>query len=134
MSDMHPTPHAALAHGHAGHAHGGPGHSDHHWSHAVSPKLLLGTFAVLILLTFLTVTATSVNLGWTFNLVVAMVIATIKALLVALFFMHLAFDKGFNGMIFMGSVVFASVFVLIALMDTGSYQDLIDPTLLGGGQ
>ena len=52
-----------------------------------------------------------------------MVIATIKATLVAVFFMHLIHDKGVNVLFFLGSVIFAGLFLAVALGDTHHYAD-----------
>jgi cytochrome c oxidase subunit 4 len=69
----------------------------------------------------LTVLAIQVQLGpW--NIVVAMVIATVKAGLVALYFMHLRYDKGFIRITFMASLLFLSLFLGFVLMDSREYQ------------
>ena len=77
--------------------HSGPGH-------IVSPMILVGTLVALLVLTFITVAVTWVNLG-EFNLWIAMIIATIKATLVVLFFMHLYWDKPINTVILLFSLV-----------------------------
>lgn len=102
------------------------GHGDHHGndlSHVASVKVLLGTFGALMVFTVLTVTATSVDLGSSMNLVIAMVIATIKAGLVAMYFMHLRYDKPLHTVAFLTALLFALLFVSFALMDTSAYQD-----------
>jgi len=74
-------------------------------------------FGALVLLTLLTVGVAQVHLGeW--NFVVAVVIATIKATLVASFFMHLKDDNHFNVLIFIGSLVFMGVFFVYTMNDT----------------
>src|SRR5262249_10828407 len=70
------------AHGHA------DGH-DHGLAHTTPVSLLFGILAALLVLTVFTVTVTSVDLGQQGNLIVAMLIATVKAALVCTFFMHL---------------------------------------------
>ena len=63
-------------------------HSEHH---IVSPKVYLTIFAALMVCTFLTVEAAKNDLNAYFNglnIIVALVIATFKASLVVLFFMH----------------------------------------------
>jgi cytochrome c oxidase subunit 4 len=90
-------------------------------AHVMPVPILLGVFFTLMALTFLTVAATWVNLGW-FNLPVAMAIATVKATLVALYFMHLRYDAPFNGLALIISLVFVAVFILITLLDTVQYQ------------
>ena len=48
---------------------------------------------------------------------IVMVIATIKAAFVAFFFMHLAWDKPFNILLFLGSFVFVGLFIIFTLGD-----------------
>ncbi len=100
-------------------AHDAHAHDEHH---ALPVPLLIGCWLGLMLLTGLTVwTATQLDLGQ-FNLVLAMVIATAKASLVLSIFMHLAFDRGFNFMIFATSVLAVVLFVTIAFIDVNQYQ------------
>jgi cytochrome c oxidase subunit 4 len=49
-------------------------------------------------------------------------IATLKATLVALFFMHMWWDKGFNVLVFLSSFLFVSLFIGLTLMDSSHYQ------------
>ena len=101
-------------------------HQEHaSFSHPAPVKLLLATFAALIFLTILTV-VTAGQLPHPFGLWVAMGIACVKAALVMLFFMHMFWDKPFNVVAFMSSLLFATLFIGMTLMDTGSYQDTID--------
>jgi cytochrome c oxidase subunit IV len=93
--------------------------------HVVPAKVLLAVFGSLVVLTWLTVAATWVNLG-SLNLWVAMGIATTKAVLVLLFFMHLRYERPVNLIVFVGTLLFVLLFVGLALMDTKSYRpDLI---------
>ncbi len=63
-----------------------------HLGHIVPFRVYLNVFIALIVLTIITViTAKFVDLG-VFNIVLAMIIASAKALVVALFFMHLKFE------------------------------------------
>jgi len=61
-------------------------------SHIVPVSLYVAIWASLIICTALTVFAASVDLG-VFNIVVALVIATIKGSLIVLFFMHLRYSS-----------------------------------------
>ncbi len=93
--------------------------------HVVPLWLLVTVFLALIVLTIMTVGATRVDLGRA-NLWLAMLIAGVKATLVALYFMHLKWDKLFYGFIFLGGIAFVVLFIGIALMDTQAYRpDLI---------
>lgn len=50
-------------------------------------------FGVLLALTAVTVAVSRIHLGFAGNLALAAVVATIKGLLVAMYFMHLKFEK-----------------------------------------
>jgi len=41
---------------------------------------------------------------------------------VVLFFMHLRWDKPFNALVFIGCLIFVSLFIGLALLDSGQYQ------------
>lgn len=106
---------------------GAGGHgSAHGGAHVVPARILLGVFGALVVLTWVTVAATWVDLG-AGNLWLAMAIATLKGTLVALFFMHLRWDRPVNAIIFIGTLLFVLLFVGIALTDTASYQPEIIP-------
>lgn len=95
--------------------------SSHDHVHALPLWLLFSTFAALIVLTLITVTASKLELGVA-EIWVAMGIATVKAVLVGLYFMHLRYDKPFNGLLLLFSVVFAAIFVGLSLADSQAYQ------------
>ena len=118
------TAHGHDDHGHDDHGHDDHGHDDHGHglSHVASTKVLLGTFGALMVLTIITVAATMVDLGSSMNLLVAMVVATIKAGLVCMFFMHLRYDKVMHTVAFLSALLFALLFVSFALMDSSEYQ------------
>jgi cytochrome c oxidase subunit 4 len=72
-------------------------------------------FALLIL-TAITVTISFIPLGgW--NAVVAVGIASLKALLVALFFMHLLYDRKIYLIIFLVALIFLTVFIVLTMFD-----------------
>jgi cytochrome c oxidase subunit 4 len=114
----------AAAHGHAHDAHG-DGH-DHGLAHTTPVSLLFAILGALLVLTIATVAVTSIDLGAQGNLVVAMIIATVKAALVCTFFMHLLWDKKFNLVLFLTSVLFLILFLSMATTDRGEYQHLVD--------
>jgi len=73
-------------------------HDDHNseqLGHIVPAKIYLGVLISLIVLTVITVAAAQVDFG-AWNIVIAMLIASIKASLVALFFMHLKYEDPFT--------------------------------------
>ena len=100
-------------------------HQDHGFAHPVPVSLLLKVFFALIALTILTV-ITAGQLPRPFGIWVAMGIATVKAALVVLFFMHMWWEKPFNIVAFLSSLLFVTLFIGLTLMDTGHYQDNID--------
>lgn len=95
----------------------------------MSVQTLLIVFFALTFLTIVTVAQASFDFG-AFEVAVVMVIATIKAILVMAFFMHLIADKPFNAILFIGSFVFVGLFVIFtlgdAMMTSGSFEPVID--------
>jgi cytochrome c oxidase subunit 4 len=112
--------HTTSAHS-TGDAHG-DGHDDHGLAHTTPVWLLVSILGVLLVLTILTVSVTSFDLGAQGNLIVAMVIATIKAALVVSFFMHLFWDKKFHLILFLTSVLFLVLFLSLTVNDRGEYE------------
>jgi cytochrome c oxidase subunit 4 len=105
---------------HDAHAHG------HGLAHTMPVWMLVAVLGALMGLTVLTVSVTSFDLGSEGNLVVAMVIATIKAALVVTFFMHLLWDKKFHLILFLTAVLFVVLFLSMSITDRGEYQKNID--------
>ncbi|WP_394822700.1 cytochrome C oxidase subunit IV family protein [Pendulispora albinea] len=98
-------------HGH----HGGDDGAVH--AHISSARFYVGIFATLVALTVLTVGLSYIHLG-PLNLAVAILIASIKASLVVMFFMHLRYDNKFNALIFVCSLLFIGVFFAYTMNDT----------------
>ncbi len=98
----------------------------HSNSHFIIPiKYYLITFSSLIILTLITVyTAKYVDLGKNGNIILALVIASIKASLVILFFMGLRWGSAFNRVFFLSSVLFLMIFLVFTLIDYASRNDL----------
>ena len=68
--------------------------------------------------------ATYVDLG-EINIHLALGIATIKASIVALYFMHLRYDRPFYGVILATAFMFVALFIGAVMDDTHAYQDHI---------
>ena len=82
----------------------------------------VGTYTLVLLgllaLTVITVAAAGINFGSSSgNVVIALVIATVKASLVAMFFMHLRYDKPVNVVIFLSGVLLLALFLILSLVD-----------------
>ena len=83
-------------------------------AHAVQIRGYLAVFAVLLVLTVVTVAVASLDLSESATVAVAVTIATFKAALVAMFFMHL---KGEKPLVFwslgLTGVLFAALFAFL---------------------
>jgi len=99
------------------------GHDDHE-HHVVSWKLLTVVFLALMVLTILTVAAINVDLG-PLNIIVALGIALVKAMLVVLIFMHIWWDRGFHGLLIASSLGFVTLFIGFTMLDTWQYEPRI---------
>jgi cytochrome c oxidase subunit IV len=111
------------------------GHGEHHegFGHVAPASMLLVVGGVLLFLTAVTVWVTMADLGRSGNLIVAMGIATVKAVLVCTYFMHLKWDKPFNAVVFGSSVLFVGLFIIVALLDKADYEpDIQEMHLLEG--
>ena len=104
------------------------GQSDdgHDFAHPLPIPILLAVFFALICLTILTVGQASFDMGGN-DVVIVMTIATIKAGLVMAFFMHMAYEKPFNIIVFLSSFVFVAIFVIFTLGDSRGTSDSFQP-------
>lgn len=101
-----------------------PGHPT--VGHVSSIPQLFAVFGALVAMTILTV-ALSGKLPGAGGMLVAMGIATVKALLVALYFMHLRYDRPFHGYVFLASIMFVFCFFGITSLDSAAYRKDIMP-------
>jgi len=95
--------------------------TDDNVAHVADLKTLAAVFGGLMVLTAVTVAVSYFDFG-VLNLLVAMGVATVKAALVALYFMHLRYDNTFNATIFVIGVAFVGLFLVITMLDTIEYQ------------
>jgi cytochrome c oxidase subunit 4 len=93
--------------------------------HVVDLRVLGAVFAALMVLTAITVAVSYFDFG-VLNLLVAMGVATVKAALVALYFMHLRYDSPFNAFIFVVGVAFLALFLVITMLDTIEYYPYVE--------
>jgi cytochrome c oxidase subunit IV len=93
-------------------------HETHTEHHSHGPAIYVWTLLALLVLTVITVLASYVNFGSpAANVVIALFIATVKASLVCLIFMHLKDDRPINGIIFVSTLLFLGVFIGFCLID-----------------
>jgi cytochrome c oxidase subunit 4 len=94
-----------------------------HTEHAANPKAeaakYVTTLVALLILTAITVGASYINFG-SGNIVIALTIATIKASIVALIFMHLLHDKPVNAVIAIAGFIFLGIFLMFDFIDVDS--------------
>lgn len=79
-------------------------------------KAFVGVWLALMVLTVVTVYVSYLDFG-SMNIVVAMFVACVKALLVCLYFMHLKYDNKVNQATLVISVIFIGIFVFLTLGD-----------------
>ena len=91
-------------------------HDDHGLAHVMPVSTMLTVFGALVLLTLLTVAAAQISFG-AWEVWVSLGIASVKATLIAVYFMHLKYDKPFNALVFFSSLVFVGLFLALTLMD-----------------
>lgn len=104
------------------HAHNHENHGHH--LHG-GPKVYAAVLSALLVLTIVTVIASKIDFGSAAaNVIIALGIATVKGTLVALWFMHLKYDKPVNGMIFVATLFFLFLFFLFPYIDTTSRFDI----------
>jgi len=81
-------------------------------------------FAALLFLTFITVFLARYDFGW-LSLTITLLIASIKAGLVLMVFMHLWYDNKFYFLVISVSIVFLGIFLLLSLSDVAT-RNLVD--------
>ena len=84
--------------------------------HIVPLNIYVKVLCSLLVLTFITVTVAQMDFGM-FNALIAMGIATAKAVLVLLFFMHLKYDNKLFFIILLAGVFFLFVIFLFCEFD-----------------
>ena len=100
--------------------------NEHHGvGHIVPIWILAATGGTLLVLTVVTVWAASFDFGPA-NVWIALAIAAFKASMVVLLFMHLLWDRPFNGVVFVASIAFLAVFIGFTMTDTFEYRPDID--------
>jgi caa(3)-type oxidase subunit IV len=95
-----------------------------HGHHLVPLEVYWRVFAALITLTIITVATSYIDFGGSMNIVIAMGIATAKALLVTLIFMGLKYDSAENNITFFSAFAFLSIFVVLTSFDLFYRPDL----------
>jgi cytochrome c oxidase subunit 4 len=117
MSAHHDSAHRDhAAAGHADHGHGALQMGHHHVS---SAAMFFNVLAILLVLTVVTVAVSRFDFGGA-NMLIAMAIASVKASLVILFFMHVKWDTAINKIVFLSSFLFLSLLFIFTLSDAAT--------------
>jgi cytochrome c oxidase subunit IV len=85
--------------------------------HIVSVKVYIGIFLALLVGTALTVAAAFVDFPWRFNTIVALTIATLKATLVVLYFMHVRYSPRLVWVIVASALFWMGILFAFTLSD-----------------
>jgi cytochrome c oxidase subunit IV len=84
--------------------------------HIVSPKIYVAIFLTLMAGTAITVWAAYHNFG-AFNIVIALAIATFKATLVVLYFMHARYSPKRTQLVIVCSIFWLAIMLILTLAD-----------------
>jgi cytochrome c oxidase subunit IV len=104
-------------------------HSQHTHEHG-GPAVYTRNLVILLILTAITVGFSYVDFG-SANVAIALIVASIKATLVALFFMHLRWEKPVNSIIGVAGFLFLGILLLFTFLDTDTRRDASPRNLKG---
>lgn len=93
--------------------------------HIVPPKVYALVLVALLILTWLTVSVAYMNFGGIWNLVLALGVATIKATLVVLFFMHVKYSGRLVHLTIGASLLFFILLIAGTLMDVYTRSNVV---------
>jgi len=85
-------------------------------SHAVPQKIYLLVFATLICMTLITVDVAFYNLGW-LNIYLALIIATFKATIVVMYFMHVKFSPRLTWLFAVAGIFWMIILMVLMMAD-----------------
>ena len=101
--------------------------SEEHRQHVIPIGVYVGIWAILMFLTGLTVFVSFIELhDW--NIVLALVIATIKGTLVVLFFMHLFYSSKLTKVTVIAAIFFLFLLLALSMTDYLTRSWLTNPT------
>jgi cytochrome c oxidase subunit IV len=96
-------------------------------AHTLSLKAYFGVFGTLALLTIATTAVAYIDLGF-FNVIAALTIAVSKALLVVLFFMHLAQSRHRTQVVAGAGILWLLILITFTLSDVLTRSWIAQPT------
>ncbi len=102
-------------------------HDEHEATHRSHMPVYLGVWVALLVLTVVTYAVAKVHLPGAWAVAVALLIASLKGALVALFFMHLWDQRGANRLVFLTSLVFVALLIGLVIADNATRFPLANP-------
>lgn len=88
-----------------------------HKEHIVKPPVYLAVAVALYILTVITVLAAWIDLGKILNTIIALSIASFKASLVALFFMHLRYESKLLWLMILIPIIILLILLALPILD-----------------
>ena len=85
--------------------------------HIVKPPVYIAVAVALYILTFITVWAAGIDLGKILNTIIALSIASFKASLVALFFMHLKYESKLLWFMILIPIIILLILLALPIVD-----------------
>jgi cytochrome c oxidase subunit 4 len=98
-------------------------------AHVTPLKVYIGIFLTLMVMTAVTVAVAYVNLGQ-MNKVVALGIASFKATLVVLYFMHVKYQSRLTKLIVVTGFFFLAILLGMTMIDYGSREWVNPPAII----
>ena len=92
------------------------------------PPLYVGVLVALVLMTLLLVWSAQYDLGVA-NVAIALTLATVQAVLVALVYMHLMYQRALHSVVLVLTLFMLGLFISLAVLDAGQYRDQLEPQL-----
>jgi len=93
--------------------------------HVLPVKTYLKVYGALLVLTWLTIQVSLLNLG-TAAIIIALSVASVKAGFVAGYFMHLKYDARFHTLVFLSSLLFLAIFFALTMIDLDSRELIVE--------
>ena len=106
-------------------------HDAHDGPHVTPLPIYFAVFGTLLVLTGVTVWIAQFDFG-SANTLIAMLVATVKATLVAAIFMHLLYEERLNALAFVFGLLFVSLFFIFTMLDVFTRKH-VDPVRANGG-
>jgi cytochrome c oxidase subunit 4 len=88
-----------------------------HKEHIVKSRVYAAVAVALYILTFITVWAAGIDLGKILNTIIALSIASVKASLVALFFMHLKYESKLLWFMILIPIILLLILLALPILD-----------------